>query len=54
MVKVVNCPICEKGKLNIFIFKDYEICFSGKISEMFNRVYCTNCKRQIKYKVIKK
>lgn len=53
MTKVLKCPICEKGNLEINVLKGYKISFNGKISKMLNRVYCTNCKRNIKYELVK-
>lgn len=53
MVKTHNCPICEVGELKVDIKNGYKIVFSGKMSELPCRVYCKNCKRFIKYKVVK-
>ena len=54
MVKVIDCPICEKGKLQIDISNGYDVVFNGKMSELPCRIYCKNCRRYIKYKVVKK
>ena len=53
MVKSVNCPICEKGKLQLNIANGYKVVFEGKMSELPCRIYCKNCRRFIKYKVEK-
>lgn len=53
MTKVQKCPICEKGSLEINVPNDYKVSFNGKIGKMLNRVYCVNCKRNIKYEFVK-
>lgn len=53
MVKTYDCPICEKGKLQIDLSNGYTAVFEGKMSEMPCRIFCKNCKRQIKYKAVK-
>lgn len=53
MVKTVDCPICETGKLKIDISNGYKAVFNGKMSELPCRVFCKNCKRFIKYKVVR-
>ena len=53
MVRNIDCPICEKGKLQIDIKNGYKIVFEGKMSELPCRIYCKNCRRIIKYKVVK-
>jgi hypothetical protein len=53
MVKNIDCPICEKGKLQIDIANGYKIVCEGKMSELPCRIYCKNCRRTIKYKVVK-
>ena len=53
MVKNIDCPICEKGKLQIDIRNGYKVVFEGKMSELPCRIYCKNCRRFIKYKVVK-
>ena len=53
MVKTYDCPICEKGKLQIDTTSGFKPTFEGKMSEMPCRIYCKNCKRHIKYKVVK-
>lgn len=53
MVKVMNCPVCEKGKLPIDISNGYKVVFQGKFNELPCRIFCKNCKRLIKYKVVK-
>ena len=53
MVKNVDCPICEKGKLQLNITNGYKVVFEGKMSELPCKIYCKNCRRFIKYKVVK-
>jgi C4-type Zn-finger protein len=53
MVKNVDCPICEKGKLEFNIKNGYKVVFEGKMSELPCKIYCKNCRRSIKYKVVK-
>lgn len=54
MVKNEKCPICERGELKIDITSGYKVVFNGRMSELPCRIYCKNCKRYIKYKVVKK
>lgn len=53
MVEKVDCPICEKGKLEFNIKNGYKVVFDGKMSELPCKTYCKNCRRSIKYKVVK-
>ena len=53
MVEKKDCPICEKGKLVFNITNGYRIVFDGKMSELPCKIYCKNCRRTIKYKVVK-
>ena len=53
MVRNYNCPICEKGKLQLNITNGYKVVFEGKMSELPCKIYCKNCRRSIKYKVVK-
>lgn len=54
MVKKYECPVCEKGKLQFNITNGYDVVFEGKMSELPCKIYCKNCRRFIKYKIIKK
>ena len=54
MVRNYNCPICEKGKLQLNITNGYKVVFDGKMSELPCKIYCKNCKRFIKYNVVKR
>lgn len=53
MVKKVDCPICEKGKLEFNIANGYKVVFEGKMSELPCKIYCKNCRRFIKYNIVK-
>lgn len=53
MVKKYECPVCEQKTLQIDIKNGYKVVFSGKIGKLPCRIYCKNCKRFIKYEVVK-
>lgn len=53
MVKEYKCPICDKSGLKIDIANGYKIVFEGKLSDLPCRIYCKNCRRLIKYNVVK-
>ena len=53
MVKTIDCPRCNGGKLQISVANGYKIVTSGALSELPCIVYCKTCNRRIKYKVIK-
>lgn len=53
MVVNIDCPICEKGKLQVNIKNGYKVVYEGKMSELPCKIYCKNCRRFIKYKVVK-
>jgi hypothetical protein len=53
MVVNIDCPICEKGKLQVNIKNGYKVVCEGKMSELPCKIYCKNCRRFIKYKVVK-
>lgn len=53
MVKEYECPVCEKNGIKIHLSNGYEAVFDGKLSELPCSVFCKNCRRQIKYAVVK-
>lgn len=53
MIQQIDCPRCNGGKLKIEVAKGYKIQTSGALSELPCIVYCKNCNRKIKYKVVK-
>lgn len=53
MVKIIDCPRCNGGKLKIEVANGYAIRTSGALSELPCIVYCKNCNRKIKYIVEK-
>lgn len=53
MVKTIDCPLCNGGKLDISIEKGYKIVTNGKLNELPCIIYCKNCNRKIKYKIVK-
>ena len=52
MVKVVDCPLCNGGKLKIDISRGYKPVFNGVMSKLPMIVHCKNCNRNVKYKVV--
>ena len=53
MVKIIDCPLCNGGKLKIEISNGYKIVTTGRISELPCVCRCRNCNRNVKYKVVK-
>jgi C4-type Zn-finger protein len=53
MVKIIDCPLCNGGKLKIQISNGYEIAFNGAMKDLPSIVRCKNCNRNVKYKVVK-
>ena len=54
MVKIVDCPLCNGGKLNISVAEGYEIITDGYISKLPLKKKCKNCNRNVKYLVVRK
>ena len=54
MVKVIDCPLCNGGKLRIDISNGFEIVTTGRISELPCVCRCKNCNRNVKYKIVKR
>lgn len=53
MVKVIDCPLCNGGKLKIDISNGYKVVTNGALSELPCIVVCKTCNRKVKYKVVK-
>jgi hypothetical protein len=53
MVKIVDCPRCNGGKLKIEVANGFKIVTSGALSELPCITFCKTCNRKIKYKVVK-
>ena len=53
MVKVIDCPLCNGGKLKIDISNGYKVVTNGALSEMPCIVVCKTCNRRVKYNVVK-
>ena len=54
MVKIIDCPLCNGGKLKIDIFSNsYKIVTSGALSELPCVVVCKTCNRRVKYNIVK-
>jgi C4-type Zn-finger protein len=54
MVKIIDCPLCNGGKLKIQISNGYEVAFNGALKDLPMIVRCKNCNRNVKYKVVEK
>jgi hypothetical protein len=52
MVKVIDCPLCNGGKLNINIADGYKIITDGYVSKLPLKKQCKNCNRNVKYLVV--
>lgn len=53
MIREIDCPLCNGGKLKINISNGYDIITSGKLSELPYVCVCRNCKRKVKYDLVK-
>lgn len=53
MVKIIDCPLCNGGKLKIDISNGYKVVTNGALSELPCIVVCKTCNRKVKYKVVK-
>jgi hypothetical protein len=53
MVKVIECPLCNGGKLNIDIANGYKIITSGYVSKLPLKKRCKTCNRNVKYAVVR-
>lgn len=51
MIKEIDCPLCNGGKLKINISNGYEVITSGALSELPCIAFCKTCNRKIKYKL---
>lgn len=54
MEKIINCPLCNGGKLKINVPNGCEVITSGHLKDLPCIVYCKNCNRRVKYTLAKK
>jgi hypothetical protein len=53
MQKIIDCPLCNGGKLKIEIANGYRIVTSGALSKLPCIAVCKTCNRRVKYSVEK-
>lgn len=53
MLREIECPLCNGGKLKINVANGYDIVTSGAMSELPCICICKNCNRKVKYKIVK-
>ena len=53
MVQMIDCPLCNGGKLKIDISRGYKVVTNGAMSELPCIAVCKTCNRKVKYKVVK-
>jgi hypothetical protein len=53
MVKIIDCPLCNGGKLKIDISHGYKVVTNGALSKLPCIVVCKTCNRKVKYNVVK-
>ena len=53
MIKEIDCPLCNGGKLKINVPNHCEVVTSGKLSELPFLCVCKTCKRKVKYDIVK-
>lgn len=53
MVKIIDCPRCNGGKLKINIANGYKVITNGRPSKMPLKIVCKTCNRVIKHIVVR-
>ena len=53
MVKIIDCPRCNGGKLKIDIANGYKVITDGRPSRLPLKTVCKTCNRNIKYIVVR-
>ena len=53
MEKIIECPLCNGGKLTFEIEEGYRIVTSGAMRDLPCRIFCKNCNRLVKYAIKK-
>ena len=53
MVKIIECPLCNGGKLKIDITNGFKVVTNGALSELPMIAVCKTCNRRVKYTVVK-
>ena len=53
MERIVDCPICDYGKLHIELAKDEKVIMNGRFGKYPYKAYCKKCHRFIKYNIEK-
>ena len=53
MVKIIDCPLCNGGKLKIDIANGYKIITDGYVSKLPLKKKCNVCNRNVKYIVVR-
>jgi hypothetical protein len=53
MQKIIDCPLCNGGKLNIDIANGYRIITDGRPSKLPLKKRCKVCNRNVKYTVVR-
>ena len=54
MKVIIECPICNGGKLNIDTKEGCKVVTTGKLKDLPCKVFCKNCNRFIKYALVEK
>ena len=52
MQKIIDCPLCNGGKLKIDIANGYRIITDGRPSKLPLKKRCKVCNRNVKYIVV--
>ena len=52
MLREIECPLCNGGKLKINVANGYDIVTSGAMSELPCICICKNCNRKVIYKIV--
>ena len=53
MQKIIDCPLCNGGKLNIDIANGYRIITDARPSKLPLKKRCKVCNRNVKYTVVR-
>lgn len=53
MQMLIDCPLCNGGKLKIDMANGYRIITDGILSKMPCKKHCQTCNRDVKYIVVR-
>lgn len=54
MEQIIDCPLCNGGKLNIEVPNGHKVIMSGAMRDLPCKVFCKTCNRFVKYAIKEK